>query len=82
MAHSEALSTEPLHKRKRDADENGQQPRDRIPQPPPPQSGTSPPPDFPDLFMVVELEHHLSPLIGCLLTCPFLYSSLHLHSMY
>ncbi|KUI57024.1 hypothetical protein VP1G_04368 [Cytospora mali] len=39
MAHSEPLSTEPLHKRKRDADDNGQQPRDRIPQPPPPQSG-------------------------------------------
>ncbi|ROW10485.1 hypothetical protein VMCG_01719 [Cytospora schulzeri] len=39
MAHSDALSTEPLHKRKRDADDNGQQPRDRIPQPPPPQSG-------------------------------------------
>lgn len=39
MAHSEGLSTEPLHKRKRDTDDNGQQPRDRIPQPPPPQSG-------------------------------------------
>ncbi|ROW07113.1 hypothetical protein VPNG_07366 [Cytospora leucostoma] len=39
MAHPEPLSTEPPHKRKRDADDSGQQSRDRIPQPPPPQSG-------------------------------------------
>ncbi|KUI72704.1 hypothetical protein VM1G_08124 [Cytospora mali] len=39
MAHSEPPSTEPLHKRKRDVDDTGQRPRDRIPQPPPPQSG-------------------------------------------
>lgn len=37
MAHPEHDHN---NKRKRDADDNGQQPHDRIPQPPPPQSGT------------------------------------------
>lgn len=39
MAHPEPLATEQHHKRKRDSDDNGQQSHDRIPQPPPPQSG-------------------------------------------
>lgn len=39
MAHPEPLATDQHHKRKRDSDDNGQQSHDRIPQPPPPQSG-------------------------------------------